>query len=191
MVAPVQTERPYTADDLASLPDDGKRYEVIGGELIMSPSPSRRHQLASSYLLRSIQTHLDTTDKGVVLAAPFDVHLGRNDVVQPDIVVVLTENSERLKEFGIVGPPDLIIEILSPSTARVDRIRKTATYATFGVPEYWLVDPEHHSILAQRLVEGLYLPIESRDGSIRSEVVAGLTIDPADVFAVPEWLTGR
>jgi Uma2 family endonuclease len=86
------------------------------------------------------------------------------------------------------GPPDLVIEIISPSSAGIDRIRKAATYATFGVPEYWIVDPEEESIEVQTLSGGRYRPIPPEDGLIRSVQVEGLVIDPADLFHVPAWL---
>ncbi len=189
MVAAQPKERPFTAEDLANVPDDGRRYEVVGGELIVSPSPSQRHQVVSANLHFQLKRYLQSTNTGLALAAPFDVHLGEHDIVQPDLLVVLKENIARVKEFGVAGSPDLMIEIISPSSLRVDYIRKAATYATAGVPEYWIVDPERETILAQSLKDGRYRPISSKEELIWSVHVPGLVIDPAEIFAVPEWMT--
>ena len=188
MVATHPIQRPYTADDLAGMPEDGRRYEVIGGELLVSPSPTTRHQRISGRLYRRIETYVEDQDIGVAYAAAFDVHLGEHDIVQPDILVVLKANVSRLREVGMAGPPDLVIEIISPSSSGIDRIRKAATYATFGVPEYWIVDPDSETILAQALEGGRFRPVPSEDGPIRSVQIAGLVIDPAEVFAVPDWM---
>ncbi len=188
MVAVRQIERPYTASDLATMPDDGRRYEVIGGELIVSPSPTTQHQRVSRRLTRLLDEYLERTGNGEVFAAPLDVLLGNHDILQPDFVIVLRENADRVTDAGIVGPPDLVVEILSPGSVAIDRVRKSATYATFGVPEYWIVDPATKTILAQKLVNGQYQQIESDDGLIRSEHITGLVIDPADVFALPAWV---
>ena len=191
MIAVRQVERPYTADDLATMPDDGRRYEIIGGELIVSPSPTTRHQRVSFRLSRLLDDYLERTAAGEAFAAPLDVLLGNHDILQPDIVVVLKENAHRITESGVNGPPDLVVEIVSPSTVRTDRIRKSATYATFGVPEYWIVDPESESIVVQTLVDGQFQPIGGDDGLVRSAHISGLVIDPSSIFTVPDWLANR
>jgi Uma2 family endonuclease len=188
MVATHQIQRPYTADDLAKMPEDGRRYEVIGGELLVSPSPAERHQRISDRLHRRIGDYVEDNDIGLTYAAAFDVYLTEHDIVQPDILVVLKSNVSRLREVGMEGPPDLVIEIISPSSAGIDRIRKAATYATFGVPEYWIVDPEAETIQVQTLSGGRYRPMVSEDGLIRSVQVEGLVIEPVEVFHVPLWL---
>lgn len=188
MVTQLQLERPYTASDLAAIDDDHNRYEIIGGELIVSPSPSEGHQRASSRLLRFIATYVETREMGLVYSAPFDVHLGEHDIVEPDVFVVLEKSSSRITARGIVGPPDLIVEIVSPSSSRIDRIRKSALYATFGVPEYWIADPNNGTILAQTLVGQHYEPIVSDDGLVHSREISGMTIDPVEVFSIPDWV---
>lgn len=170
------------------MPDDGRRYEIIGGELIVSPSPTTRHQRVSFRLSRLFEDFFERTASGEAFAAPLDVVLGHYDILQPDIVVVLRENADRITENGVIGPPDLVVEIVSPSTVRTDRIRKGATYATFGVPEYWIVDPESETILVQTLVDGQFKPISSEDELVRSIHIAGLEIDASSVFTVPDWV---
>lgn len=143
--------RPLTADDLATFPDDGNRYEVIGGMLVVSPSPTARHQRILTQLVTWLNLHLIQTSAGEVFVAPFDVHLSINDVVQPDLVVVLDEHRAVIEEKGVVGTPDIVVEVLSPSTSRSDRVWKTALYARSGVREYWIVDPVEETILVQSL----------------------------------------
>lgn len=185
MTAVLQLERPYTVEDLASIPDDGRRYEVIGGELVVSPAPSTKHQRASVRLTRIFADYLDRSGRGEVFAAPLDVVLGTHDIVQPDLVVILHRHAGRVTDTGIDGAPDIVIEITSPSSQRVDRIRKSATYATFGVPEYWIVDPESETILVQALVDGRYQPSDGREGSARSVQLPELVVELADLFALP------
>ena len=182
MTAVIQLERPYTAEDLANTPDDGQSYEVIGGELVVSPAPSTKHQRVSFRLSRILGDYLERVGSGEAFAAPIDVFLGEHDIVQPDLVVVLQPHAERITETGIQGAPDIVIEIISPSSQRMDRIRKSATYATFGVPEYWLVDPDTETILVQTLVDGRYQP---NADPVRSVLLPDLVIDPSDVFALP------
>lgn len=183
MTAVLQLDRPYTGEDLAGIPDDGLRYEVIGGELVVSPAPSTKHQRVSFRLSRILGDHLERVGIGEAFAAPIDAILGTHDIVQPDLVVVLQHHAERITDAGIDGAPDIVIEITSPSSQRIDRIRKSATYATFGVPEYWIVDPETETILVQTLVNGRYQTIE---GAFRSVQLPGLVIDPSAVFALPQ-----
>jgi Uma2 family endonuclease len=186
MTAVRQLERPYTVEDLANTPDDGQRYEVIGGELVVSPAPSTKHQRVSFRLARIIGDYLEHSGTGEAFAAPLDVVLGKHDIVQPDLVVILRQHADRVTDAGIDGAPDIVIEITSPSSQRMDRIRKSATYATYSVPEYWIVDPDTETILVHELVDGQYQPVASRDGSVRSRQLPDLDFERGDVFALPE-----
>lgn len=186
MIALRQLERPYTAEDLASTPDDGRRYEVIGGELIVSPAPSTKHQRVSFRLSRILGDFLIRTAAGEAFAAPIDVVLGKHDIVQPDLIVILNRHADRVTESGIEGAPDIAIEITSHSSQRIDRIRKSATYATYGVPEYWIVDPENETVLVQSLVDGRYQPEENREGRVRSGQLPDLIVDTLELFALPQ-----
>ncbi|MCC6943457.1 MAG: Uma2 family endonuclease [Thermomicrobiales bacterium] len=187
MTAVLQLERPYTVDDLKDLPEDGLRYEIIGGELIVSPSPSTKHQLASMNLSLLVAGYVRRRGIGVAFAAPYDVVLGTHNVLEPDLLVILNEQADMVTDAHVVGAPALVIEIISPSSRSIDRVRKSATYADHGVQEYWIVDPDTESIIAQKLVNGVYQPIPPTAGLVHSEVVAGLIVDPGDVFAPPTW----
>src|SRR5688572_627283 len=109
MVMIRQAERPYTADDLAEMPDDGRRYEVLGGELIVSPSPSERHQSVLTELLASLRAFIREHRLGKVYPAPFDVSFDEYNILQPDLIVVLKQHRDRILSNGIAGPPDLVV----------------------------------------------------------------------------------
>jgi Uma2 family endonuclease len=172
------------ADDLTSLPDDGNRYEIIGGQLIVSPSPNMWHQEISFELAGAIYEYLKQSDVGKGYTAPADVHLSAHDVVQPDILVVLREHLEIVQRKGIIGAPDLVIEILSPSSIRLDYLRKSKLYEQYGVREYWIVDPESE-IVSVQILEGDRFVIAgeySRSDTLTSNVLDGFTLDLASIF---------
>jgi Uma2 family endonuclease len=181
----IATLRPLTHEDLVSLPDDGNRYEIINGELIVTPAPLVRHQRVVVNLAVLLRLFLTQHNIGEVLVAPFDVVLGPNDVVQPDLLVIGSEQG-RLKDSqnAFEGSPRLVVEILSPSSQRTDLVRKMALYARTGVPEYWMVDPERHEIAINVLAGGVYVPVAQDEfGAMASRVLPGLRLDPTEVFA--------
>jgi Uma2 family endonuclease len=143
-----------TYQDYLLLPDDGKRYEIIDGDLHMTPSPMTRHQTISGRLHYVLMGYLETHPIGTVFAAPYDVVLSDTDIVEPDLLVVLQEGSARITEKHVQGAPDLVIEILSSRTAARDRELKRKRYERFGVREYWLVDPDQNSLEILQLANG-------------------------------------
>lgn len=181
----ITTQRPLTYDDLRLMPDDGKRREVIGGELIVNPAPRREHQEVVANLDWMLQTFLRARDVGRAYTHPVDVYLGRHDIVQPDLVVIRQERLRIYQPEGVVTePPDVVIEILSPSTRGIDQVRKMALYARSGVPEYWIADPEQRRLILHCLEGEEYVAVTPNpDGSLASRILPGLLIDPADVFA--------
>lgn len=133
-------EKFWTYEDYRELPDDGKRYEVIGGKLYVSPSPSIRHQTLS----RRVQFLFyqgERAGQGYIFNAPADLRLETADPVQPDLIYLRADQRAQIKKNFLVGPPALIVEIQSPSPARLDRVNKLHAYAAAGVPQYWLLDP--------------------------------------------------
>lgn len=181
---------PYTYADYLKW-DDGERWELIHGVAYnMSPAPSRKHQEISQNLSRDIATYL----KGKscrVYAAPFDVRLplgneddkGTGNVVQPDIVVVCDKS--KLDDRGCIGAPDFIIEILSPSTAKMDMVLKLNLYEKAGVKEYWLVHPTDHTVTVFKLGEdGKYGRYEVYEQSEQLSVgiFSDLVLDLREVF---------
>lgn len=177
----------FTVEDYKALTaSSDQRYELIDGILYMTPSPSVRHQVALTNLLWLLESHVRTSGGGRVLVAPLDVVLGRGDkpsVVQPDLLFISSARSGLMAD-DVIGAPDLIIEILSPSTARRDTVLKKALYARSEVREYWIVDIDLETVDVFRLgADGYGAPSHHDiDGTIVSAVVAGLRIEVAEVF---------
>lgn len=136
----------FTYEDYRLLPED-KRYELMEGELLVTPAPTTRHQKILVRLVARLETFVDTADLGEVLCAPTDVILSDETVVQPDILFVARDRRAIVNPNGAVtAAPDLVVEILSPSTSSRDRVLKRKLYAKFGVREYWIVDPANHTV---------------------------------------------
>jgi Uma2 family endonuclease len=127
-------------------PDDGFRHEIIGGDHYVTPSPVTRHQRISRNLLYLIQGYLEIHPIGEVFSAPFDVLLSEWDVVVPDLVYLSQARAHFLTTKNLQGPPDLVVEILSPSTRSRDEELKLALYERVGAEEYWLIDPEQDAV---------------------------------------------
>ena len=133
-------KRQWTADDLDDLPDDGQRYEVIDGELFVTPAPSLDHQAAVGTLYRILAAYLERERIGYVFVSPADVTFSPRRAVQPDVFVVPPLDGRRPREFEEVKRLLLAAEVLSPSTARADRVVKRAMFRDEGVAEFWIVD---------------------------------------------------
>ncbi|MBZ5562679.1 MAG: Uma2 family endonuclease [Acidobacteriia bacterium] len=131
-----------TYDDYCLLPDDGKRYEIIDGELFVTPSPRRSHQKVVTRLTSYLNEFAERSGCGEVYVAPFDVVFSMFDVVEPDILYVSKEHASVLTEKNVQGAPDLVVEVLSETTSGRDRSIKRKLYARYGVQEYWLIDPD-------------------------------------------------
>jgi Uma2 family endonuclease len=173
----------FTYEDYALLPED-RRYEVIDGELFLTPAPSLFHQAVSERIGHRLREHLGRTGAGVMFYAPCDVVLSTHDVVQPDILVVLNERRSILTEKFVAGAPDLVVEVLSPSTESRDREAKAKSYATFGVRELWLVNPEAKSIeVLVNAGDGFRrVSLYAEGDTVRSAILPGLDFPAAPVF---------
>ena len=171
-----------TYDDYVNLSGD-ERYELIDGELILVASPSERHQWTATRLYR-LMLLAEDMGLGWVYFAPFDVVLTNNDVVQPDLLFISRESADILTAANVQGAPDLVVEILSPSTSRLDRTRKRELYERHQVKEMWLVDPEERKIWVLLLRDGsLEVAGEYGEGqSFSSAMLGGLTIELDAVF---------
>jgi Uma2 family endonuclease len=135
----------YTADMVRAMPDDGNRYEVVYGELLVTPAPRIWHQVLVQRLTVAIELYLRSEAAGMVLNAPADISWGPDVLVQPDVFVVLPEEVRTLT-WSHVRTLLLVAEVLSPSTARADRMLKRLRYREAGVPFYWLVDGDERSV---------------------------------------------
>jgi len=169
--------------------DDHNRYEIIGGELEVTPAPAPRHQWVSAHLFRMLVNHVLDHRLGMVFFAPLDVILTDHDVVEPDIVYLTAEQLARVTERAVEEPPTLVVEILSPSTAQRDRTRKQQLYERQGVPHYWLADPVLHVLDVYERHEGRYELVASLtgDAEFRPALFPGLVIRLADVWPPPGW----
>src|SRR6266542_3708826 len=136
---PTQPQTGLTYQDLLAFPEDNLRRELIDGELIVTAAPATRHQRVVARLVQRLLTHCDAHG-GEVLPAPTDVYFSESNVVEPDVLYVAPQNLERVENRFIRSAPDLVVEVSSPSTRRLDLIRKRDLYERFGVPEYWYVD---------------------------------------------------
>ncbi|WP_237111620.1 Uma2 family endonuclease [Nocardioides sp. WS12] len=170
----------HTRDDYYALPDDGLRYELLEGEITVVPAPSFDHQRMSAelhFVLRSV-----CPDGLVVLAAPFDVELEVASVVQPDLIVVGRHVPE---QRGLMEPPLLAVEILSPSGRGRDQVRKKRLYERAGVPSYWIVDPEVPSVTAWELRDGRYAVVALVSGDEEWVATAPYAVRmvPAELYA--------
>jgi len=127
-------------------PNDGQRHEIIEGEHYVNPAPSTYHQTVSRRIQFALYTLIELKQLGQVFNAPVDVQLGNHNIVQPDIVVILADHQQMITPTKIKGIPDLIVEILSPSTMEHDQVLKRHMYEAAGVPEFWIVDPFEHCV---------------------------------------------
>ena len=135
----------YTASMVRALPDDGNRYEVVYGELLVTPAPRAWHQILVQRLSVALANYLDRNPAGVVLTSPADISWGPDVLVQPDVFVVPPEEARTL-DWTRMSTLLLVAEVLSPSTARGDRFLKRLRYRQAGVPLYWLVDGDERSV---------------------------------------------
>lgn len=175
----------FKADDIWAAPDDGMRYEVIDGDLYVSKSPSWSHQLGLSRLHVRLANHIDANGLGKIVEGPVGVILDAETAVQPDLVYISRERAGSISERGVEGPPDLVVEVLSPSTEATDRTVKMRRYAAAGVPHYWLLDPKSRALEPCRLGEhGYELVGAYGPGTVfRPELFPGLEIPMDDLWA--------
>lgn len=184
----VARENPMTYEDYARMPDDGRRYELVDGKLEqMSPSPNRSHQLVAFQLCSLLNA--TCYQDYVIVMAPVDVLISPQEVRQPDAVMIHRSRMSIYKARGnIVEPPDLVIEVLSPDSLRRDKLMKRNSYAKFGVPEYWIVDPdlgtlEQFSLSASR--DYALVETYAGDEQITSEHLSCVSFSMDDFMRLP------
>jgi Uma2 family endonuclease len=172
-----------TYEDYCRLPSDGKRYEIIEGELFVIPSPVRPHQRAVTRLTSYLSVFVRENDLGEVFVAPFDVVFSRFDVVEPDLLYVSRGRRSVLTEKNVQGAPDLVVEVLSPTTAGTDRTIKLKLYARYGVQEYWIIDPYGPSAEIYRRQERGFEPVRTLGAtdSLTSPLFPGFSLPLRDL----------
>jgi Uma2 family endonuclease len=139
MGMPNTAER-WTRDKVWALPDDGRRYELIDGELVVTPAPRGLHQAALMALIGRLKPFVDESGVGQVLMSPADITLGEDEILQPDLFVFRTASGKPFRDWSDIADLLLVVEVLSPSTARFDRELKRRRYQRARIPEYWIVD---------------------------------------------------
>ena len=179
----VSAKPKLTYEDYLNTPDD-VRYELLDGELVpMSPTPIARHQRLVFNIAHTVRLFVDEHDLGEVFISPFDVILSETIVVQPDVMFVSKERLSIVEDY-LHGAPDLVVEVLSPSTSRRDRTIKREFYERHGVKEYWLVDPYGRNVTVLLLGERGYdvAGVYGADETLTSPTLAGFALDLSEVF---------
>jgi len=183
--AAVSQERlKFTYEDYLKLPDDGKVYQIIDGEVFMAPAPTPKHQMICGRIWSVLSNFIRLRELGEVIFAPCDVVLSEENVVQPDILFISSQRAHIIGERYISGPPDLVVEVLSPGTEKIDRVLKRGLYERHGVKELWFVSPERREIQVLRLVRGKFVE-HGRFGvgeTLTSPLLSGLKFDIDEVF---------
>lgn len=161
---------PLTYADYAALPDDGRRYELIDGDLVLTPTPGSAHQFVLARLFAILNHHVVERQRGEILFAPLDVILSDSTTVQPDLVYLASDRERQLRKRGVDGAPTLVVEVLSPTRPEYDVEVKRELYFRHRVPHYWIVDPEKRTLEGLVLGDSEYL----RDGAFSDADEASL-----------------
>ena len=174
-----------TYDEYCLLPEDRNQYELFDGELVMTPSPTRNHQKIAGRLYARLLDHVEKNGLGEAYIAPLDAIFDPYTVLQPDILFVSKERQAEVEKERIEGTPDLVVEVLSPSTFHKDLRRKMTVYSRFGVQEYWVVDPEMKTIeLYCQGEKGLDLARRfSAEETFESRLLSGFRIGVGNIFS--------
>lgn len=181
---PGRSAAKLTYADYVALPDDGLRHEIIDGAHYVTPSPVVRHQRISRDLLLFLAIYLRTHPIGEVLDAPCDVLLSETDIVVPDLVFVSKARAHLITEKNLQGPPDLVVEILSPGTRSRDLRLKHDLYERAGVEEYWVVDPDTDVVDVYRRAGSTFGdPVRrTRDDVVTTPILPGLEMPLDTIF---------
>ena len=170
----------FTYEDYLHLPDDGKRYQIIEGEVYMCPAPIPNHQRILTKLFKIIDHFVLENDLGEVILAPCDIIFSDENVVQPDIFFISKDRLHIITDKNIQGAPDLAVEIVSPHSLKIDKLLKRNLYAKYGVQEYWIVDGGKREVEVLALKDKAYqIKGKYKKGdTLESGLLKGLRIDP-------------
>ncbi|HEX8316417.1 MAG TPA: Uma2 family endonuclease [Flavisolibacter sp.] len=166
--------------------DDDNYYEIIDGEMIRKSAPTPMHQRISRKVMVIIDRFISEKKTGEIFQSPIDVYLDEYNKPQPDLVFVSESKKAIITNDGIVGVPDLIIEIISPTSIIRDRIEKKALYEKMSVPEFWLIDPQYAAIEIYTLQNNRYELLSAAtilEGELKSSLFEGLAINLKDIFS--------
>jgi len=183
MTSTITEKKKYTYEDYIKTPET-ERYELIEGELLMTPSPVPKHQRISGKLEFNLRRFVTENNLGEVFDAPCDVYLDNENVVQPDILFISKDRLHIIGEKNIQGAPDLVIEIISENSAYRDMVQKKSLYARSGVKEYWIVIPEEELIEIYLLKENIYHLSNAyrKDQALESPNLTGFKLNIKEIF---------
>lgn len=169
---------------MEAFPVTTQKMEIINKTLYIMPSPIRLHQEISRRLSIALSLFVEKNDLGKVYYSPFDVKLDEGNVVQPDILFIAKIHYDILSKQGASGPPDLVVEILSPSNYKAERERKKETYRKFGVTEYWEIQPKTKDVSVEILEEDIYKVFSQAqdNGIVKSSILKGFEIEISTLF---------
>src|SRR5881396_1563775 len=176
-----------TYQDLQAFPEDNLRRELIDGELIVTAAPATRHQRVVVKLVYRLSAYCEVHG-GEVLTAPYDVYFSDTNVVEPDVIYARPENRDRFEKKFFRSAPDVVIEVSSPSTRRLELVRKRELYERFGVPEYWFVDLDADRVEVYRLERnGFGRPtFLGRGETLETPQAPGFALTVQDLLGAPE-----
>src|SRR5271166_4360354 len=171
-------------EEFRQLPIDGKRYELVCGEVQVTPAPTTRHQAIVQNLSGNLWPHVIKNHLGEVWTAPLDVRLSEETALQPDLVFISNARAGIIQENWIAGAPDLVVEVLSPSTATYDRATKLPIYAEAGVPEVWVIDWQARTVEILKLQGNMHVVEASLAGDqvLTSNLFPGWRLSHCDLF---------
>ena len=178
-------ERPMTLEEFDALPESNRPIQLIEGHLVVAPAPDRFHQRLSGAIYVAIYIHLEAhPELGEVYQAPFDVQFPGVNVFQPDVMFFARAHLGRLTDKRAVGAPDLVVEILSPSTTRFDTGKKREVYARHGVAELWIVDPKRREVHVYRLGQDPDRPVRvlKVEDQLHTELLPGFELPLGRLF---------
>jgi Uma2 family endonuclease len=183
-IMPRATSEPITAAEYRAMPEGPPYYELIEGELVMEPSPSSHQQEIAGNVFSLLRAHVRAQQLGKVLIAPLDVFLSEANVLQPDVLFLANANLSLLRDDGVHGAPDLVVEVVSPSNGANELKRKRPIYVRSGVKEEWLIVPTLEQIHRYDFAIDSAKPVQIIDSgeSFTTPLLPGLTIKAADVF---------
>lgn len=173
-----------TYEDYCALPDDGQRYEILDGELFVSPSPIPLHQLITGNLFAELRSYIRPNKLGRLFAAPLDILLSKHNIVEPDIVFVSNAKSSVMTDKNVQGAPDLLIEVLSPSSRKRDLQDKRRIYGEWGVDWYWIVDPQSGTLVELQRIDKAFVEVAhfTRRTTFSPKLFPGLSIDMNELW---------